>query len=458
MVLYRAILAQFPESFYEADQNGCLGYMELGIISTTSAKEVAITYSGLREGRADATVIEVVPSSACRGACVIEFSQYPSEMEYLFPACSYVEPRLNRYETTTDGQVKVVTVSITSRVRLIDEILHSRKMMHLAEFKYLIQNFESRLGAQSAIELCKHICSRHESLPPERYLNHADYQLLLTEMLDAIQISAHVIEMHSEIYKHNDSVTQTLECVALRDYRRTQLSIMKQKMIKTEGLESQATAIKVCKLKGLIKNNIQERDSDWETPILKAAADGANKEDVYFLLCAGASTEEVRFADNKTALHLAAEFGHTDIVQLLLIHRANMEAKDSHGSTALFCSAKRGHLDIVKVLVASGALIDTTAFQGVLATPLWIAAQEGHTTVIELLGRARADVNWAAKDGCTPIHAAAERGHTAAIDALGNLGADVNRAADNGTTPLLIATDRKHIAAADALRLFGATL
>jgi ankyrin repeat protein len=81
--------------------------------------------------------------------------------------------------------------------------------------------------------------------------------------------------------------------------------------------------------------------------------------------------------------------------------------------------------------------------------------------VIEALGRLGADVNRAAKDGRTPVFMAAEKGHTAAIEALGKLGADVNRASDGADvnrawTPLAIALDRGHAAAADALRRLGA--
>jgi ankyrin repeat protein len=65
-------------------------------------------------------------------------------------------------------------------------------------------------------------------------------------------------------------------------------------------------------------------------------------------------------------------------------------------------------------------------------------------------------VNRAAKDGRTPVYMAAENGHTAAIEALGKLGADVNRASDNGWTPLANALDGGHAAAADALRRLGA--
>ena len=76
--------------------------------------------------------------------------------------------------------------------------------------------------------------------------------------------------------------------------------------------------------------------------------------------------------------------------------------------------------------------------------------------MIEALGRLGADVNRAAKDGRTPVYMAADNGHTAAIEALGKLGADVNRADDMGWTPLARALENGHTDAADALRRLGA--
>ena len=295
---------QFPESFFKADENGFLGYMEVGFISTTSDKQVALQYSGIFDGKPEPTVIEFVPSSVCRGACVREFSQYPAEQEYLFPACSFVEPRSDtRYEATENGPLKVIAVSITSKIILSDEILHSRKNMHLTEFQFLIQKLESRLPARlrlsdclglpdsfNVFEQCRLICSRHASLPPDVFLNHVDYQQLLTEMMDAYRISVHFLEMHDELCEHNLNISSTNNPgVSLRDWLRTQLSDLKRTMKTADCIESQHIAMKMCSMKGLIQDSSLERfDRDSEPPIVKAAADGASRVDVFLLLMAGA--------------------------------------------------------------------------------------------------------------------------------------------------------------------------
>ena len=51
-------------------------------------------------------------------------------------------------------------------------------------------------------------------------------------------------------------------------------------------------------------------------------------------------------------------------------------------------------------------------------TPIYIAGQEGHTEMVELLLRSGADVNYAIPDGCTGLTQAAKNGHLATVHAF----------------------------------------
>ncbi len=63
-----------------------------------------------------------------------------------------------------------------------------------------------------------------------------------------------------------------------------------------------------------------------------------------------------------------------------------------------------------------------------------------------------ADVNKAMDDGATPLLIAAQDGHEAIVRALIELGADVNKATDNGVTPLFFAAQNGHTAIVQILR------
>ena len=59
--------------------------------------------------------------------------------------------------------------------------------------------------------------------------------------------------------------------------------------------------------------------------------------------------------DEATALNLAAENGHVDVVKLLLNAKANVEAEDGLGQTPLILATENGHVDAVKLLLNAKA-------------------------------------------------------------------------------------------------------
>ena len=76
-------------------------------------------------------------------------------------------------------------------------------------------------------------------------------------------------------------------------------------------------------------------------------------------------------------------------------------------------------------------------------TPMYAAAQEGHTHVVMELIKAGADVNQANSVGFTPLYIAACNGHETVVALLIQAGADVRKASKSGTTPMKVATIKK---------------
>ena len=86
-------------------------------------------------------------------------------------------------------------------------------------------------------------------------------------------------------------------------------------------------------------------------------------------------------------------------------------------------------------------------------TPLYIAAEKGHLTVVTKLiaAAASADVDTArTTDGCTPLYFAAQNGHTAIVSKLLQHGADKSIRGWHNETPL-DAAQRRNRTAIDAL-------
>merc|ERR1712129_103388 len=115
-------------------------------------------------------------------------------------------------------------------------------------------------------------------------------------------------------------------------------------------------------------------------------------------------------------MHKAAEYGHVDMVKLLLKWRASVRDGKSAGSaypgqTALHCAALRGHVECCQVLLSHRA--DACACDASGASPLHSAGAEpihalashefGATaSVVRLLVAARGDVAAEDNAGRTP--------------------------------------------------------
>ena len=129
----------------------------------------------------------------------------------------------------------------------------------------------------------------------------------------------------------------------------------------------------------------------------------------------------------KTAVHLAAEEGHKDVVKLLLDEGADPHGRKFEEADAqispLHLAATQGHEDVVKLLIDSGHIVDHEDDDRM--TPLHVAAENGHAGVIQLLIDGGAAPNIAESGGRTALSFAAEGGHEDVVKFFIDRGADV---------------------------------
>ncbi|KAK0719293.1 ankyrin repeat-containing domain protein [Lasiosphaeris hirsuta] len=138
------------------------------------------------------------------------------------------------------------------------------------------------------------------------------------------------------------------------------------------------------------------RDSNWNTALF-VAVQGGHASTVEVLLQYGADVE-ARGRDNngtplwiaaeagrtQTALCVAAAMGHLHTVQVLLEYGADTEVRDSNWNSALFLAVQGGHVSTVEALLQHGADVEARDRNN-NGTPLWIAAEAGHTQIFKLL-------------------------------------------------------------------------
>ncbi len=135
------------------------------------------------------------------------------------------------------------------------------------------------------------------------------------------------------------------------------------------------------------------------------------------------NAQDLRVGENRnTALHHAAEEGHTAIVEKLL-EKMSPEAiytLNQNGNTALHMAAAKGHTAIVEKLLEKMSPEAINAKAIIEKTVLHPAAGKGYTAIVEKLLEKMTPEAINAKNIFqeTALHHAAEEGHTATVERL----------------------------------------
>ncbi|CAF0776951.1 unnamed protein product [Rotaria sordida] len=224
--------------------------------------------------------------------------------------------------------------------------------------------------------------------------------------------------------------------------------------------------------------------------------------------------------ENKTALMLAAEYGHEYVVKLLIDHNADITLKDKyqltavayatkyvsilklfnctdesikqqafvhaasngsldalefmltdnnysiidingmdciHGETALTNASSYGHINIIDYLITNHqADIDRTNSRQM--TPLLLAVKNGMWPCVEYLLDHQASIEHCDKQKRTCLIIAASEGHLAVIDSLLEKGANVHHEDEEGLTALSWACLKGHYHACEVLLAHGSDI
>jgi ankyrin repeat protein len=143
-----------------------------------------------------------------------------------------------------------------------------------------------------------------------------------------------------------------------------------------------------------------------------------------------------------TGIHLAASFGLTKSLSMLLKLQHEINLKDISGHTPLLSAAKNGHYQVVRLLLKQQKT-DTEAKDILGRTPLLWAAKCGHNRVVELLLQKHADIE-ATGDICSMPGLFFGTSHLTSLGWLLDNDIDIDRDHDTGRTPLLWAVKGCH--------------
>lgn len=146
----------------------------------------------------------------------------------------------------------------------------------------------------------------------------------------------------------------------------------------TAAREGDAAKVKKILAEGVSGQTV---DEDHISALMMAATVGS-VETCAVLIEAGAEVDFTEPRSSRTALMFAAQGGHTDVVDLLIKHSADITKVDSDGTTALMWAAAAGQAGAARALANHGGR-DAKNNQG--QTALEIAQTMKHEAVIAVL-------------------------------------------------------------------------
>lgn len=215
------------------------------------------------------------------------------------------------------------------------------------------------------------------------------------------------------------SLRREIDLAEIENSRRTEaLETLKEKNRQVRSdLEEQIQALESDIAD--IQEHIARRDTQ---NALYAAATSGDVEGIRRSISAGANINAPTAANDRTALHWAAQKGHLSCVEALLELGAARYMRDASGLTPLMTAVKEGHLSVCAKLIEAGDDINTVHDE-TGKTLVHIAVGNHNLEIMRYLIQHNADINAKDKAGDTPISLAAEQGLTDVYEVLKDAGA-----------------------------------
>ncbi|KAL8844430.1 MAG: hypothetical protein Q9176_001340 [Flavoplaca citrina] len=209
--------------------------------------------------------------------------------------------------------------------------------------------------------------------------------------------------------------------------------------------------------------NVNAKGVDGKAPLHLAAMQGNpdivqllvdHQSDVNITTSLRGGVGERKFNGQRTPLHWACAGGHESCVRLLIKHGADVNAKNYTDRTPLQEALMRSHLSIAEFLLERGASVDSHDSEG--WTPLHQMAHSGKEPlkIVNLLLDKGSDIeaktftknstNFVFDNQATPLFLAAIQGHKGTIKALMDRGANARCRNMIGEMPIHVACWRGH--------------
>ncbi|OQU94966.1 Ankyrin repeat-containing protein [Cladophialophora immunda] len=158
-----------------------------------------------------------------------------------------------------------------------------------------------------------------------------------------------------------------------------------------------------------------------------------------------------------TGVHLAAWFGLTHIMEMLIQRGYQFDLHDTWARTPLSVAAERGCAKTVRLLAGLGADLEAV-HRGAGFTPMLLAVQRNHEAVVRVLIELGANLEYQTHFGWKPLIEAVHNDNQTMVRLLVELGANLECQEKLGRTPLIAAVHNDNQTMVRLLVELGANL
>jgi ankyrin repeat protein len=307
------------DKWFEPDFRGAKGGVEVGFLSTTLDRNVALEYSGVTKNRG--VILEIDVGAIDCGARLDAVSQYPGEGELLFGPLSNLEAldtRLEMYEEPTGGETKrVITVSLKINTNLkaltIEEMISKRKKMMIN----ILQNLREEIIFDLTILDLPWVTNKSTfEILPSNWLD----QGFISSHCDQGSASGHDKQFLQLLTANKDKVKKKIEriiavCEKSPVFFNTDDNFVS---VFQSALELKHTIITHAVEYSLPANV----ESDLGEAMLHMAVRG--RQDLIDILLNSGSKLNYTDQQGRSILHLLCENGHEDVLEFILSTRKSI--------------------------------------------------------------------------------------------------------------------------------------
>ncbi|GAA5815097.1 hypothetical protein MFLAVUS_008603 [Mucor flavus] len=311
--------------------------------------------------------------------------------------------------------------SSTSRIELLDMIKTANKTPCVINSpKHSQQTDDVELSLIKAVasnmtQLVKHELGRVSTTVDENRISRAFFQACSTACIEIVQLLIDTGMVHFD-YIDDINERSCLHIAAMNGRFDILKLVVASQHVNRRDIYGR-TPLHYATMKGYDdcisflldrQADIEARDLDGFSPLLCAISNGYTKS-VEILLNAGANIEPKDETDH-IPLSVACYYGHTDIA-LMLYRRGAKNLANTELLYPLHLVAQQGHAELCRILAKDPEYLDKPDVY-YNWTPLFWAANYGHTECVRILIEEKCQLNLKDENGKTALHYAAWEGHT----------------------------------------------